>query len=249
MIGALAVAFLTGRVLASGIPATGALTYAGLLQDASGAPLPGSHNIQVMLWSMATGGTTPLCQTTSTSIALDAGRFSLVLPDACTTAVQANADTWVDVLVDGGSLGRTKLGAVPYAVEASHAASASNADNATAATNLTCPDPTAPGKYGFCIWHDMAASTYSQNRAAATATCKAKGGRLCTFAEVSAAWQAGAEWCAFSWVADLPPVTGAAITSGYLSYPMQAGSAGCHNAGVSFDTALLTGTYDANCCK
>jgi hypothetical protein len=246
MIGALAAAFLAGRVLAGGIPATAALTYAGLLQDANGAPLTGSHNIQVALWAMASGGSSPLCQTTSTPIGLDGGRFSIALPDACTTAVQANAESWVEVLLDGATLGRTKLGAVPYAVEASHATAA---DNATAATNLTCPDPTAPGKYGFCIWHDGGTSSYTQTRAAATATCKAKGGRLCTFAEVSAAWQAGAEWCAFSWVADLPAVSSAATTMGYVSYPMQAGTTGCHAGGVSFDPAALTATYDANCCK
>jgi hypothetical protein len=34
-------AFLAGRALAGGIPASGAMTYAGTLQDASGAPLTG----------------------------------------------------------------------------------------------------------------------------------------------------------------------------------------------------------------
>jgi hypothetical protein len=134
---ALAAAFFAGRALAGGIPATGALTYSGLLQDVSGAPLTGSHAIQVNFWSAATGGTTPLCQTASASITLDAGRFSVALPDTCTDVVKANKDAWVDVLVDGVSLGRTKLGAVPYAVEAAHATSADTATSATSATTAT----------------------------------------------------------------------------------------------------------------
>jgi hypothetical protein len=72
--------------------------------------------------------------TTSTSIALDSGRFSVALPDTCATAVKASPDAWAEVLVDGASLGRTKIGAVPYALEAGHA---TNADNATNATNAT----------------------------------------------------------------------------------------------------------------
>jgi len=122
-------AFFAGRVLAGGIPATGALTYSGLLQDANGAPLTGAHNIQVALWPAATGGTTPACQTTSASLTLNAGRFSVTLPDSCTTTIQANADAWVEVLVEGASLGRSKLGAVPYAVEAAHASTAGAPEN------------------------------------------------------------------------------------------------------------------------
>lgn len=65
------------------------------------------------------------------------GRFSIPLPDDCTTKVGSNAQVWVEVLVGPmantvASLGRAKLGAVPYAVEADHAVSASSA--ATAAT-------------------------------------------------------------------------------------------------------------------
>jgi hypothetical protein len=241
-------AFLAGRVVASGIPATNALTYSGTLQDGSGAPIAGSHNIQVAFWPAATGGTTPACQTASTAIALDAGRFSIALPDACRTPVQASGDTWVEVLVDGASLGRTKLGAVPYAVEANHAV---NADNASAAAAVTCPDASAPSAYGFCIWHDNNGTTYSQTHQQAAATCKTKGGRLCTFSEVSAAWHAGAQWCAYSWVSDLPAQTASTTnaTTGYISYPMQAAATGCHGPGVSLDSVALTAMYDATCCK
>ena len=130
-------AFAAGRAWAAGIPGIGALSYSGTLQDTNGTPLTGSRNIQVNLWGTATGGTTPLCQTASTAISLKAGRFAITLPDACTATVKGNPNTWIEVLVEGASLGRTKIGAVPYAVEAGHATSADSATtagNAAAAT-------------------------------------------------------------------------------------------------------------------
>jgi hypothetical protein len=123
-----AVAFFVGRAWAGGIPATGALTYSGLLEDAAGAPLTGDHPILINLWDVATPGTTPLCQTLSMPDTLAGGRFSVPLPDSCADVIKSNADVWVEVAVDGVSLGTTKLGAVPYAVEAVHAVEASTAN-------------------------------------------------------------------------------------------------------------------------
>jgi hypothetical protein len=127
----LAAGFFAGRALAGGIPSTAALTYSGTLEDATGAPLTGSHNIQVDFWNAAAGGTTPACLTTSVAVVLDKGRFSVALPDTCASAVKASPDVWAEVLVDGASLGRSKIGAVPYAVEAGHA---TKADGASAGT-------------------------------------------------------------------------------------------------------------------
>jgi hypothetical protein len=86
----------------------------------------------VFFWNAATNGTS-VCNTSSTAIALDSGRFSVALPDACASAVKASPDLWAEVLVNGGSLGRTKINAVPYALEAGHATNADNATNATTA--------------------------------------------------------------------------------------------------------------------
>jgi hypothetical protein len=121
------------RAAASGIPATNALSYTGVLEDSSG-PITGSHSIQAILYDAATAGNV-LCQTTAgATVTVTNGHFSIQLPDTCTTAVGGNPNAWVDVLVDGSDTGRTKIGAVPYAVEANHAP---NADNATNATNAT----------------------------------------------------------------------------------------------------------------
>jgi len=123
---------VTIRARASGIPATNALAYAGVLEDASG-PINGSHNLQVILYDAPTAGT-DLCHSATAAVAVAQGHFSVALPDACATAVGASPNVWADVLVDGSDTGRTKIGAVPFAVEAKHAVSSDGATNATHAT-------------------------------------------------------------------------------------------------------------------
>jgi len=134
VVGALGLAVGLGygiRATASGIPASHALTYAGELDDPNG-PVTGTHRIQVILYDAAVGGTS-LCQSASASVNVANGHFSVPLPDTCTTAVAANPNAWVDVLVDGSDMQRTPIGAVPYAVEANHATNAENATNANSA--------------------------------------------------------------------------------------------------------------------
>jgi hypothetical protein len=135
-IGALGLAVGSGygiRAAASGIPTSHALTYVGELDDPNG-PITGSRHIQVILYDAVTGGNS-LCQSASASVNVASGRFSVQLPDACTSAVAAKPNAWVDVLVDGNDTGRTPIGAVPYAVEANHAVSAENASSAERAAD------------------------------------------------------------------------------------------------------------------
>ncbi|MET0385757.1 MAG: hypothetical protein ABW321_07345 [Polyangiales bacterium] len=130
----LGAALWMGRVLASGVPAKRALTYSGILQNADGTALSGSHTIEVNFWGSAKPeqDATPLCQTPSVPYELNAsGRFAIALPEPCTQAAQEHADLWVNVLVDGRSLGLVKLGAVPYALEAAHAESADQVRSGT----------------------------------------------------------------------------------------------------------------------
>lgn len=123
-------AAMTAR--AAGIPAATALTYTGYLETPDGTPLTKASSVSLNVWNAATGGK-KVCATEPESITPVAGRFQITLPDVCTTAVSASPDLWLEATVDGTSLGRTKLGAVPYAVEAAHAASAASADDATGA--------------------------------------------------------------------------------------------------------------------
>jgi hypothetical protein len=126
--GAVVTAFAFGggymlRARAEGAPSKDALSYAGVVEDAQG-PVNGAHNVQVMFYDAATSGT-QLCQTPSTPVTLTNGRFNVLLPDACATAVRGNPNVWTTVLVDGSDTGRAKIGAVPYALEAAHAVSVS----------------------------------------------------------------------------------------------------------------------------
>jgi hypothetical protein len=133
-----AAGFWAARALAGGIPdGTGAMTYAGVLEDAEGRPRTGTgHTIIFALWDQGQPGTgTSRCNVQSPSGGYDlgtTGRFSIALPEGCATAVKAYPNLWVELTVDNSVLPRTKLGVVPYAVEAGHAV---NADSATNATN------------------------------------------------------------------------------------------------------------------
>jgi hypothetical protein len=121
---AVGVGYWAGRARAAGVPASMAMTYSGALTDANGTPLTGSKNILVQLYDMATMGTSQ-CTVGPTAVTLGpGGSFSIPLPDACTTAIHATPDLWVEVFVDNTSFGRSKLGAVPYALEAATASAA-----------------------------------------------------------------------------------------------------------------------------
>jgi hypothetical protein len=144
----LAVAGFASTSRAAGIPPSGALTYSGLLQDTSGAPLGSPEFVEVKLWNdpAATAASNLLCDSgTPASVQLVNGHFSLILPDICTGVVANNSNVYAEVLVgtsaaNAGSLGRSKLGAVPYAVtsdNAVRAASAAAADTASVATAFT----------------------------------------------------------------------------------------------------------------
>jgi hypothetical protein len=133
---AVSLAYFAGRARAAGIPATTPMTYSGVLTDMAGTPLTGSKNIQIQFWDAATAGNST-CMVGPASQMLNAGAFQVALPDTCTAAVHGSPDQWVEVFVDGASLGRTKLGAVPYAVEADKAKSAATAAQATSAATAT----------------------------------------------------------------------------------------------------------------
>ena len=108
---------LGGGAGASGVPVKDPLFYSGLLTDTNGKPLAKDVDLTITLWDAKTAGK-KLCSTSAAKTKLSLGRFRVALHADCATAVRKIADTWVEVTVDGKSLGLTKIGAVPYAVEA-----------------------------------------------------------------------------------------------------------------------------------
>jgi hypothetical protein len=124
------------RVRAAGAPTSRALTYTGYLTSTDGTPVDGSMSVALAIFAEASGGTA-LCEVGGPRVEVEDGNFQLPLPDECTAAVQSNPDLWIEVAVSGSPVGRTKLGAVPYAVEASHAEKAEQAAWADIAGSAT----------------------------------------------------------------------------------------------------------------
>jgi hypothetical protein len=110
-------------VRAEGAPAVAALTYSGTLLN-DGVPVSGLKRVGAALWATShSGGTTePECTIPQVELALDAmGRFRLPL-DSCVKAIRTKPDLWLELQIEGAVLSpRAKLGAVPYATEATNA--------------------------------------------------------------------------------------------------------------------------------
>jgi hypothetical protein len=122
--------------LADGIPTNQPLAYTGTLLNSVGAPVTTTTSLSLSLWDDPVATTTGnrKCEALAPNITPDAqGRFQVVLEAACLTAVKANPNLWVQVQIGLSVLPRSKLSAVPYAVEADRAALATNATNAVTA--------------------------------------------------------------------------------------------------------------------
>ena len=126
--------FALKTVLADGIPSPNPLYYSGTLTEA-GQLVNAARPITINLWlnASATLGETALCVTTVASTPVINGRFRIALDGGCKAAINTNPAVYVEVVDNGTSLGRSKIGAVPYAVEADHAVNATTAATANAA--------------------------------------------------------------------------------------------------------------------
>jgi hypothetical protein len=109
-------AYVVGRARA-GVPSVTQLFYAGTLEDNSG-PLGGMHAVTVRLWDAASGGNALCAEGPVGSTLVTAGRFRVALDASCVAAVHTNTETFIEVKVDSTTLPRSKVGAVPYALEA-----------------------------------------------------------------------------------------------------------------------------------
>jgi hypothetical protein len=95
--------------------------YFGGTLDENGVLVTGTRDVTVRLYDAESGGT-PLCETAAPAAPLQAGRFRIALNARCTTAVRDNANVWSQLTVGTTTIaGRSRLGAVPYAVEAQRA--------------------------------------------------------------------------------------------------------------------------------
>lgn len=210
---ALVVAYGVRRALAAGIPTTTPLYYSGYLEQ-GGSPLTGPHLIQVNLWTDATSTNTSkrVCTTVPVgSTTVTAGRFRLPLDPTCLAAIHAHPDLYVEVVVDGTTLPRTKIGAVPYAVEAdtaSHAAGpllakVSAAASATMTNPKTGAKITVNGVYcGSTASHDGNLGGYAGAKTMCETACGASTAHMCFADEIVRTATLGLKMpTAESWVA------------------------------------------------
>lgn len=136
---AIAIGYQARGARASGIPTANTLAYTGTLLN-GGQPDNGQHFIQLNLW--VTGASSPACTTpASGKTQLSDGRFTIPLDASCVPVVHQNPNVQVEVVIDGGSMGKTPLSAVPYAVEAD---TASNFAPGSAISNLVPPGTVVP---------------------------------------------------------------------------------------------------------
>lgn len=128
---AASVGFLASKAMTL-VPSTQPLTFTGRLTN-NGAPMPDAARAVHVAVRF---GSTVVCETVSgpePSVTFTDGRFSVPLPDCVAEQVALHGDLEIQLTVTGaGALPWTKLGAVPYAMEAKHADTATNADGTLA---------------------------------------------------------------------------------------------------------------------
>lgn len=124
------------KVWAEGVPSPDPLFYSGTLSE-SGKLVNGTRAMTINLWDDASKGDSPLCATVDSTAKLSNGRFRVALSAECADAIHANNNAWVEVVDGATSLGRSKVGAVPYALEADHAVTAAHATAADSADEAT----------------------------------------------------------------------------------------------------------------
>jgi hypothetical protein len=116
----------------------------------------GTRAITVNLWPDGTTGGTPLCSTVASTTSVVNGRFRIALASSCKAIVNQNNNVYIEVIDGTTSLGRSPIGAMPYAVEADHAVNATtataaayagDAGHASTADNATNATGASPGTF------------------------------------------------------------------------------------------------------
>jgi hypothetical protein len=127
------------RALAEGAPTMKPLFYSGTL-EANGKFASGAYAIVLALFDAESAGT-QVCVSESADVPVEAGRFRVEVSADCVKALQMRPDVWAAVKFTGPDgvphelLKRSKIGAVPFSLEAQHAVSANKALSADTATS------------------------------------------------------------------------------------------------------------------
>lgn len=114
-----------GHAIASGVPSVSPLTWSGVVTDDAGKPYPKAVPVSVAFYD-GQNATTAACTSSTVQAQAGTGYFEVVLPAECVKAVHDSADLWSEMTVGDGKtvLPRSRVGAVPYALEAQRASEA-----------------------------------------------------------------------------------------------------------------------------
>jgi hypothetical protein len=125
------------HAFAEGAPTAKPLFYAGTLES-NGKLASGAHTIVLTLYDAETAGN-QVCVSETPNTPVEAGRFRLEVSADCVAKLKLQPDVWAALKFSGPDgvphelPVRTKIGAVPFALEAQHAVSAGAASGALTA--------------------------------------------------------------------------------------------------------------------
>lgn len=199
MVGALASALVIGLALGVAVAdrrtTAPPLVYAGTVLDGDAPVADGDHDIGIALFADVSGGTA-LCTIAPAAIATTLGHFSLPVSAAeCGAAVQAEEELYVELSVDGTTLPRARIGAVPYAVRAERTVLHSGDRPIT--DGLYC-GATAP--VNGRIRSDATTLGYPAAANLCATACGSPSAHVCSRDEIVRDWQAGTTGIPVGWV-------------------------------------------------
>ena len=152
--------YLAGDAAATGVPTDEVLTYRGRLLDGKGQTVAEPTTVGMALFTkMTPDADVAVCAAQSVKSEKDTGMFAVKLPATCVAAVHQHPNLYAEFSVGGATktvLPRTKLTAVPYALEAAIAG------KAAAATGLLKADMdklAAAKPYVFSFKFDSTSTT------------------------------------------------------------------------------------------
>ncbi|MET0385638.1 MAG: hypothetical protein ABW321_06750 [Polyangiales bacterium] len=128
--------YYMGRVQANRAPEPESLTYSGTLTDPAGKPVDETYQLTLNLFASAVPaeGEQPTCTVGPLEAPITQGHFSIDV-SACAAVLQATPEQYTELTAKTGEnpevkLGRSKIGAVPFALEARHSVIATQATQA-----------------------------------------------------------------------------------------------------------------------
>jgi hypothetical protein len=121
------VSYAVGLAVAADVPEMDPLVFTGLIVE-DGQAVDGDHDLVVEFWRSpdSTDAGDRVCFGEASGTSVTAGRYRIPVPN-CVEPLQVEQELYSELIMDGRSIGRTKVGAMPFALTAGGAERASEA--------------------------------------------------------------------------------------------------------------------------